>query len=183
VIRWKGLLGPFSRFGPFCFGFSTASVPATPHARGATRIASSPPSSPDRSSPLLLEKRRAIAGGRNDIEIVDYPGLLLANALIDTDELGTLRLVEGWLGPSRTGWRPGPVLPMPEPGTPRLIAPGGVCWPCVWCSSSSTSCPPSNSSSRSYQASEAKSELAALRAGIAGIAAWLRHGRREACRR
>ena len=49
----------------------------------------------------MLAKRRAIAGGRTDVELTDHIGILAANDLIDTDMLMTLRLIERWLSQVR----------------------------------------------------------------------------------
>jgi hypothetical protein len=55
----------------------------------------------DTGSPLLIVKRRAAAGGRSDIELVDPLGILFANGMVDVDELATLRLIERWVGMAR----------------------------------------------------------------------------------
>jgi hypothetical protein len=91
----------------------------------------------------------SLAGGPTDIEIVDYPRILTANALIDVDDLGVPRLVEGRLTLMRrargiadghtgrlwaqnlAGQRGGPAWPMWATGTPGPISPRSGCWRCV----------------------------------------------------
>jgi hypothetical protein len=55
----------------------------------------------DEGSLELLRKKRAAAGERGDVEITDHIGILTANALIDVEELVTLRMIEAWIRLSR----------------------------------------------------------------------------------
>lgn len=83
---------PRKKTGPRC------GRPVNPHARRrktTRRGRKGLPEPVNTGSPQLLAKRQAVAGARNDIDVVDYPGILAANELIDTDKLTTLRMVEG----------------------------------------------------------------------------------------
>jgi hypothetical protein len=177
--------------------------PINPHARRrktTRRGRRGLPELVDPGAPLLLERRRAITG-RSDIELVDYPGILLANGFIDADELDTLRRVEGWLSLARRG---------------RGISDGhvGRLWAQILAGTRGGRTPTAGGRTGHTAADSAwarllelraafaefdlvaaleevvavaggeraprsRVELAALKAGCAGIAAYLHHGRRR----